>query len=566
MGTPRRLGLCIRRASTWGALAVVASVAAQPDPVPADRPYVKLFTLIPGGALAEEVTDENLQFIAKNYFWINSHGGDWLAGSAHAPQIFFGPSAGRDEHGRTVGDRLRELNPRLILTNYRNGAYTNQDALTEAAEVESELPLAIAVHDTGARLTAPLNPNATTLRLKPPTDRPARQPAHYPFKASTTTAATTRSKQEYVAWLRLGDEVIRIDHIEVDGAELVLTVQRGLWGTVATAHAADARVFQPVYCGAIRPNGEEYYLSGLLDGNSPQPAVRYVMQQQHPAFWDFLARKTAGPLAEGVHPWFDCSTSSWINHANACGVRVEAFDFESGAPLTREKLREYQQRKFDALHERLPEAEIYVNWLFPQHWFRDGHERYLLTGENGHRPVAGAAIEMYANHRYMPWEELLPVQIDQRDRGLRIVSWAKETGVGNDDSRMAADYLFFAYGTYLLVHEPDGENYFGASWRNPHRAGRFVPPDFVYWDLGEPRQKFSALAEAADPEHAGIYRRRFAQGEVLVNPNGDTTREVTLSAAAFDVRERRWVERVTLRPRTAALLLRNETANHAVTP
>ena len=564
MATPRLFGYCLRRFLTSFALvlALAAAAGAQNAPRLGDRPYAKLFTLIPGGPLAEEVTDENLRFIAKNYFWINSHGGAWLKGSAHEPEIFFGTSGVRDSTGRTVGERLRQLNPGIILTNYRNGAYTNQDAITEAAEVERDLPLAIAVHDTGARLASGIDATETTVRLTAPAARPAGQPATYPFKASTTSEPYTRDKENYVAWLRLGDEVLRIDRVGVENAQIVLTVRRGHWGTNAAGHAAEGRVLQPVYCGAIRPDGEEYYLSGLLDGNSPQPAVRYIMQQQHPAFWEFLARITAGLLAEGVKPWYDCSTSSWINHSNAYGVRVEPFDLESGQSLSRETLREYQQRKLDFLQKRFPEAELYVNWIFPQHWFRNGHERYMLTGENGHRPVAGAALEMYANHRYMPWDELVRVQIDQRDLGLRIVSWAKETGVGNDDSRMATDYLLFAYGTYLLVHEPDGENYFGASWRNPHRTGRFVPPEFVYWDFGAPRQKFANLEEAEHPEHAGVYGRRFENGEVLVNPDASATREIILPQPAFDARERRWTERVTLRPRTAALLLRHDNEAH----
>ena len=44
----------------------------------------------------------------------------------------------RNTAGRSVGERLRALNPDIILTNYRNGAYTNQFALDEAMEAERE--------------------------------------------------------------------------------------------------------------------------------------------------------------------------------------------------------------------------------------------------------------------------------------------------------------------------------------------------------------------------------------------------------------------------------------------
>ena len=275
----------------------------------------------------------------------------------------------RNTAGRSVGERLRALNPDIILTNYRNGAYTNQFALDEAMEAERDCPLAIAVWKTEAALATSVGADATVLQFRPPATVPTAKPDIYPFKPSTTNDEHTRAKNSYVSWLRLSDEILRVERVTRKGDVIELAVRRGLWGTRAAAHAADSVAFAPVYCGSVRPDGKEYYLSGLIDGNSPQPAVRYVLQQQHPDYWKLLGGKMQTILEEGVYPWFDCSTSSWINHSNAYGVRLPAaYDLEHERPLDRDTLREYQQRKFDALFKRFPKAQIYVNWNFPQWW------------------------------------------------------------------------------------------------------------------------------------------------------------------------------------------------------
>ena len=518
------------------------------------NPFVPLFTLVPNGQLESEVNEETIQFIAHTYDWINSHGGAWLKG-AQEWEYFAGESGVRDQAGRTVGDRLRAAKPRIILTNYRNGAYTSQNALEEAAEVEREFVLAVAVHDTGTALTSNLAPTNQLLKLSVPGLIPAGRSPVYPFKASTTNAENTIDKQQYVTWLRIGDEVMRIEQVVRKGDTIEASVRRGIWGTQATAHSAGSRVLQPVYCGAVRPNGAEYYLSGLLGGNSPQPAVRYIMQQQHPAFWEFLARKTEGILREKIDPWYDCATSSWINHANAFGDRITApLDLETGRLLDRDRLREYQQRKFDALAQRFPDAQFYLNWVFPQWWTGTGQERLMFTGENGYRPVAGAVIEMHANHQFMPWRSLMTMQLDQRDRNIRALAWAKEADRG-DDSAMDSEYQFFSYCSHLLVYEPGAPQFWGGAWKPRAPYGRFTPPDFVFWQLGRSSQRFTSIDEAEVSEVEGLYQRQFEHGTVVVNPQDEKTLRLALEQPMFDARTGLWRRELWVAPRTARILL-----------
>lgn len=118
---------------------------------------------------------------------------------------------------------------------------------------------------------------------------------------------------------------------------------------------------------------------------------------------------------------------------------------------------------------------------------------------------------------------------------------------------MARDYQLFAYATHLLVHEPDAPLYWGGAWQARGEHGPFTPPDFVYWDLGAPLERFAAIAEAE--LQPGVYRRRFARGQVLVNPALEQVHTVELEQPLYDVETSEWVARVALGPRQAKLLL-----------
>jgi hypothetical protein len=196
-----------------------------------------------------------------------------------------------------------------------------------------------------------------------------------------------------------------------------------------------------------------------------------------------------------------------------------------------------------------------VNWFFPQFYFDNGHEKYLFSGENGHHPISGGAIETYANYRNMDWLPLMRMQIDMLKSRFRIACWVKISDVG-DDTQVESQYWLFAYGTYLLVQEPDAPQYWGAQWAPQPPHGRFTPPAFVYWDLGKPLEHFDDIAMARVPESPGIYRRRYANGIVLVNPDPEKRVELKLDEEYYDTESAGWTRLAALGPRSARLLLR----------
>ncbi len=551
-----------------GAASSSESQPAQSPPQKMNHAYIKLFQAVPNGAW-EDTSQKRLEFIARNYFWINSHAGSWLKGSKPTAGVseglaihdndvdwryFAGPSAGRDANGKTVGERLRDLNPKIILTNYRNGAYTNQNALKEAGEIEKNLPMGIAVFNTHTTLTKPVAKKDTTIILNPPEKVPAGVPAIYPFKASTTSEKYTKDKKDYVAWLRLDNEIMRINKATAEGGKIVLEVERGYWGTKTAKHGQDAVVLQPVYNGSGR-NGKEYGLSGLPDGSSPQRGLRYVMNQSRPEFWKFLASKSKECIEEGYNgPWFDCTASTWINQSNAYGVSVKdqgPWDPDLKRDLDHETYREYQQRKIDYMFKHFPESEFYVNWFFPQTYFNNGTDKLLFSGENGHHPISGGAIEMYANPGNMEWKPLMAMQIDMRDNHYRTISWVKA-------ANMSPQYMLYAYGTHLMIHEPGAEQYWG------REGDPFQPNEFLFWDLGKPLQHFKSIDEAELKATPGVYARDFMNGRVLVNPDKKKSHTVSLKNVYYETESKSWVSKVVLKPQSAALLLNPAPARKTV--
>ncbi len=237
-------------------------------------------------------------------------------------------------------------------------------------------------------------------------------------------------------------------------------------------------------------------------------------------------------------------------------MSVTPYDVDLKRNLDRETFREYQQDKIDEMYRRFPKGEFFVNWIFPKFYWDNGHDRYLFSGEGGHHPVAGGAIEMYGNETKMDWLDLLRMQIDMRDNHFRAVCWAKRVDNGTN-AGMTGDFLFFTYCTHLLVYEQDAPQYWGTKWRDDRAGGQspFLPPDFVYWDLGQPQQKFSSAAQAEVPNAPGLYARRFEKGTVFVNPSFKQALHYKLNAPLWDVQSRKIVSEVELAPRTGRLLL-----------
>jgi len=183
--------------------------------------------------------------------------------------------------------------------------------------------LGIAVWNTGAKLQEAVSADDTAVLLSSTRAIPKGMPQVYPFKASTTQAEHSRTPREYVAWLRLGDEIIRVDSVTALDAEAIrMDVRRGIWGTHAAAHDIEEAVLQPIYIGASRGiAAADGYLSGRPDTDAPQLGLRYALDQSNPELHRWLGDKCEAIFSEGYDVvWLDVSVSTWYNNANAYGT------------------------------------------------------------------------------------------------------------------------------------------------------------------------------------------------------------------------------------------------------
>lgn len=513
-----------------------------------DRPYVPLMTPIGRGQLGRVPSDQELATIAKTYQFVNSHGGMlWPRDPRRRVMAFWaGPSNGVDQQRRTIGERIKKLNPDFTLSNYRMGSYVSQNCPNEAEEVESRFPLGIAVWNTGAKLREAISADDTTVLLSSSREIPKGMAPVYPFKASTTQAEHSRTPREYVAWLRLGEEIVRIDSVTALGTKTIrMDVRRGQWGTKPTAHGIEEAVLQPIYLGANRGvAAADESLSGRPDTDAPQFGLRYALDQSNPELHKWLGDKCEAIFSEGYDVvWLDVSVSTWYNNANAYGTPVVPWNVGASRPMDNASYRERQQIKLDALFKRYPDKQFFVNNVKGRNYFDRGQDRRILSGEGGHHPASGGSMENYANTRdERAWRQVADMTLDFARSGFWGVAWSK----GSGESR----YRQFAYGTFLLAYDPDSRLLFGASFGVSRR-----PDKLFYWDLGQPLERYRRIDEARHAKVEGVYCRDFTKGKVLVHPTPANAVTVKLSREYYDSDTGRPVSEVRLAPFTAKILL-----------
>ena len=563
MHTPRFLLVAVLASAAVVFAQAAPALAASPETdsliegvAKRDVPYAPLMAVVGGGCLGQ-FDDTQISQIASTWRMVNAHGGMLPHHDITQPPSTYWASAdcGREASGRTIGERIKAVDPRFILSNYRNGSYIAQFSPWEAEEVERRFGTGISVWNTGSTLVRPIGAEDTRILITryPAEEIPARpeikggRPETYPFKASTTDEDFTRTTRAYVAWLRLGDELLRINKVSATDAGLEIEVRRGLWKSTASAHAAGAPVLQPIYIGRnMGIDAPDAGLGGRPDDPSPQPGLRYALMTFDPRMHDWLGEKAQQIFDAGNDVcWLDVSVSTWYNNANTFGDGVQPWNIRTRAPLTQDEYRGWQQTKTDALYRRFPQGKFWINNVKGNVYFQNGTDRFQLSGENGHHPVNGGSMEMYANHRgnAAAWVQTADMTLDMVRSKFHGVAWSK----GRND----LDYRRFSYATYLLAYELDAELYFAIG-----EGGALTerPRDLFYYDLGEPLERFSRIAEAELPNARGVYSRRFSHARVLVNP-GKQRHTVTLEKTYVDSASGELIREVALPGNSAAILL-----------
>ncbi len=519
--------------------AKIFGASTPPDPL--DKPYAGGLWALYGDGCAG-LTTNDIANMANRLSFVNAHS------FQPTDKFWFSDDCPKDAKGRTIKQQILALNPNFTFSNYRNGSYTNQDCIDEAAESEQRFPMGISVWDTKAKLTAWLNASNTNFKLTRSIAPPSGVTEQfYPFKESKTTAIYSVDKNQYVSWVRIEDEIMRINSVSWDGTNIVMDVTRGIWGTTAASHTISTRVMAPVYIGSVK-SGADTSLSGVPDNGSPQMGIRYAYYQQDTNFQTWLGDKAQHYFDKGCDvTWLDVTASTNYNTGDAYGQARDPWDYESGAAVSATRYMNYQQQKINALYARFPDKKFFVNNVKGESYFP--YEKRFLTGENAsgqkvNHPVDGGCMEYYVGDTETGWHQDVDMTLDMVANQFWTIAWAKGG---------TAQYRKYAYATYLLAYAPGCKVVFGSEF-----GIRANVDSYFYYDLGNPIETYTNSTQATNGSlPVGIYQRHFSKGMVLVNVKS-TTATVALTQALFDVDSSTFVNSVDIAGKAGKILLKSK--------
>ena len=509
-------------------------------------PFVRLATMANNAAQARAINnlapgerEARIEQLTRWYVHFN------CPGSKDFP--FGNPSKGPNSPDTTLADRLVARG--ALVSNYRNGSYISQarrgeELFSEAPALEREAPLAILTwwpghkaadagspDDAGARLAAALEPAATTVRVTSPAAyKPGVAPVTWPYlpsrgKGGAAGAMYSESTADFVSWVRVGDEMMRVLQVGGAAGAIELTVTRGCFGTAPARHARGARVLSPVYIGSIRAVSWDKHLAGSPPVNHPDSPLRYAVMAWQSAPEDprrdgagWLARRIAAtfgagqpaPYFQGYNTvWLDITSCSPYNTADAYGQPVMPWDEGSQTPVSAERWTACQIAKIEALRRRLaamgyPGLKMTANNLA----YNGGPDRELRIRLMDRGGLDGAALEHWLQ-RTATWPAAMEQHFYIQQHDLAAIYWVK---TGELDRKFnTLQYKRFTYGSYLLGWNPAAQRPCLAS-----HFGLQAPDELYFRDFGKPLRPAARLADLSVTD--GVYRRDFAGGAVLVNP------------------------------------------------
>lgn len=514
---------------------------------PLDRPAYGLYTLI----------SRPLNFTAADYAGLGQNF-RFLHGNL-SPEQF---------------DAIRKVNPAFKGLRYINSTYTRFDA--DVGVVESRYRMGLSMH-LAAQTRDALAPDTTSFRVESLEAGKKGRKATIAIRASTVAgdlSSTNRdqpSTKHYVFWIRIGDELMRVNAFDEKSG--VVKVTRGFSGTTPAAHATGAKVFSPIYLGFKRGNKDKY--PGQHPGG-PGDRLRYVLDPNSAAGWKYFSDQVVVAMTEGRTDgvWLDTLNVGDFNLSDCLGRKVEPWDFRSGRLYKPDDFREGQERKMDFIQrdvkERLGRYPMLVaNNLKPSSFYpgSGGMRRLLESTEVKPRPLDGFCMEgglswqkADEEHEVNTWRSRIVMLMDAAQNGLAAMPiWGGAGGqsVGSEPDTPGRDRAErFAYASYLLAVEKEGRTLMGTYAIYQADGRRFVKVHPMYfYPIGDPAESVKpnefdryALNEGA------VYRRRFTNGQVLVNAS-DMSQRVDFEESFIDPDTGRRVSGIDMAPGTGKILL-----------
>jgi len=412
-----------------------------------------------------------------------------------------------------------------------------------------------------ASLTEEIGPADQMLKLKPAD--PARG---LRLKASTTREGQSRDGMTFVSFVRLDDELMHVE--SVDAAAGTISVSRGTDGTVAARHAANARVFAPVYVGST---GEWVGTPG-----KSQRGVRYAMQIESDQVARLLADNITEFMGRGADgAWLDICSPSFYNLANAFGEQVTPWDFAANAEFDPRSRKKAQELKLQRIQTYVHEATgawpaLTANNNGNGDYFEDrgGAADFVRPTDIKPRPIRAvileAAFSYHAKNEYSKfnaWKANLSTLIHGAQNKLPVWPWLKSYPIALRPATESEDAMaLYDYASVLLGWEfGSGAAIVTEALADDGQGGRAIYlPRFWYYDLGKPvdRVEYDNIEKLRAAGHRSFVRR-WTGGIVLVNPTDQVDEPIELEDGYSDPNTGDPVRRIQLQPHTGSILLRN---------
>jgi hypothetical protein len=258
------------------------------------------------------------------------------------------------------------------------------------------------------------------------------------------------------------------------------------------------------------------------------------------------------PYFQGYNAvWLDITSCAAYNNADAYGNLVTPWDNPNDALMTPDRLGDYQARKVAELKLRIGPAAGYPELLWLANNLvggtaRDSCRNRLLAST----ALDGGVLEFWLQNPG-GWEPQMEQSFLIQANNWPALYWLKWNQLAK---HLTLDqYKRFAYGSLLLTWRP------AATRMQAGGPFGLNPPDrLFFWDWGNPMETAASLAEAPRMDCGGVpvYRRRFENGLILVNP-GEKDAVCSLESKHHDVSgELRTTAAPTVKSRDAVFLWR----------
>jgi hypothetical protein len=454
-------------------------------------------------------------------------------------------------------------------TKFKPVSYINS-ATIEALSLEKAGRLNVSFY-RAENLTEQVGPTDTTIKILPALDR-------FHLKPSTTAGNFT-TKDGYVTFIRLGQEIVKILDVTDDGSSV--TVERGFANTQPMSHNAGDSVFAPVYNSRWFPGGQEM-LAYLLD-----PSQTLAVQR--------LVNHTLQVVEKGYSgSWFDLFSDHQYDAVDMGGKRLAStWDFSSKTYYTRASFLQVQKNRLEEVWNSVWKTlgyypTILANNLALCYWTGNRSEDciQLIERNSSTRPLDGYCLEQFCgierntnpyqsgcdpsklSFDWVPAEDWLKhVQIVMvaAQSNLPAFPMVAQAGCKSVKLEMIGSlrdrFENFAYASYLLaIEKPSGMTRLGipAFYQSNGKRYAHVHPRYT-WPIGTPMRTV-APEDIKDYQPHGhtSFVRPFTGGIVVVNPYNQTDSQVKLNGTFYNPVSQTMVEIIDSEAQTGYILLKQK--------